>query len=64
VDVIVRGECSGIRDLETGKVYTERIALPLPSHMMDATTTIPEPPEYRYPVTVGAGALMFFEVLA
>ena len=64
VDVIVRGECSGIRDLETGKVYTGRIALPLPSHMMDATTTIPEPPEYSYPVTVGAGALMFFEVLA
>lgn len=64
VDVIVRGECSGIRDLETGKVYTERIALPLPSHMMDATTTIPEPAEYSYPVTVGAGALMFFEVLA
>ncbi len=64
VDVIVRGECSGIRDLETGKVYTERIALPLPSHMMDATTTIPEPPEFSYPVTVGAGALMFFEVLA
>lgn len=64
VDVIVRGECSGIRDLETGRVYTERIALPLPSHMMDATTTIPEPAEYSYPVTVGAGALMFFEVLA
>ena len=64
VDVIVRGECKGLRNLETGAVYTERIALPKPSHMMDATTVIDEPQEYCYPVTVGAGSLTFLEVLA
>ncbi len=63
VDVIVRGECKGLRDLETGREYTQRIALPQPSHMMDATTVIPERQEYCYPVTVGAGCLMFFEVI-
>ncbi len=63
VDVVVRGECKGLRDLETGAEYTERIAMPLPSHMMDATTVIPEPAEYLFPVRVGAGSLKFFELI-
>ncbi len=63
VDVVVRGECKGFRNLETGAVYTERIALPLPAHMMDATTVIPEPPEFCFPIPVGAGSLVFLELL-
>ena len=53
----------GLRDLETGAEYTQRIALPLPSHMMDATTVIPEPAEYLFPVQVGAGSLKFLEMM-
>jgi hypothetical protein len=63
VDVVVRGECKGLRNLETGALYTERLALDLPSHMADATTVIPEPQEYCFPVPVGAGSLTFLEVV-
>ncbi|MBP3541332.1 MAG: hypothetical protein J6K72_05915 [Clostridia bacterium] len=63
VDVIVRGECKGLRNLETGVLYTERLALDLPSHMADATTVIPEPQEYCFPIPVGAGSLTFLEVV-
>ncbi|MBE5793246.1 MAG: hypothetical protein E7323_00995 [Clostridiales bacterium] len=63
VNIIVRGECKGLRNLETGAEYTERIALSLPSHMADATTVIPEPPEFSFPVPMAGGSLMFFEVI-
>ena len=63
VEVIVRGECTGIRDLETGRVYTEKLKLPEPQMKGDATAVIPEPTEYAFPVVIGAGRLMFFEVI-
>ena len=63
VDMIVRGECKGIRNMETGAMYTQRIALPLPQHHIDATTVIPEEQEYRFEIPVGAGTLNFFEVV-
>ncbi len=63
VDVIVRGECKGLRNLENGAEYTQCIALPLPAHMADATTVIPEPPEYCFSLPVGAGCLTFFELM-
>ena len=63
VDVIVRSDCKGLRDMETGLEYTQRIALPPPSHMMDAVTLIPEPQEYAFPVQIGAGQLMFLEII-
>jgi len=63
VDVIVRGECKGLRDLETGAMYTQCVALPTPKHHIDATTVIPEAPEYRFEIPVGGGNLMFFEVV-
>ena len=63
VEVIVRGECTGIRDLETGRVFTEKLKLPEPHMKGDATAVIPEPTEYAFPVVIGAGRLMFFEVI-
>lgn len=63
VEVIVRGECNGIRDLETGRVYTENLKLPEPQMKGDATAVIPESTEYAFPVVIGAGRLMFFEVI-
>lgn len=63
VQLIVRGECGGIRDVETGRVYTEKLKLPEPHMKGDATAVIPEPTEYAFPVTIGAGQLKFFEII-
>jgi len=63
VNLIVRGECQGIRDIESGRVYTERLKLPEPHMKGDATAVIPEPTEYAFPITIGAGQLKFFEVI-
>ena len=61
--VIVRGECRGLRDIETGREYTQCKALPLPGHRGDATSEIPEPPEFAFDVTMFPGRYMFFEVM-
>lgn len=63
VRVIVRGECNGIRNIETGQVFTEKITLPKPGMKGDATSVIPEPTEYAYNIGVGPGMLSFFEIL-
>ena len=61
--VIVRGECKGLRDLESGKVYSAFLPLPLPACRGDATTTIPEQAEFAFEVTLRPGCYMFFEVI-
>ena len=61
--VIVRGKCSALRDIETGRVYDACLPLPVPAHRGDATTVIPEPPEYAFEVTMRPGCYMFFEVI-
>lgn len=63
VQVIVRGDCKGLRDLETGKVYEEKLTLPKPGMKGDATSVIPEETEYAFEVTLFPGRMMFFEVL-
>lgn len=62
VHFVVRGENYGIRNNETGVVYTEKRKLPAPSFMPDAVTFIAEPEEYEYILEVGAGASALFEV--
>ena len=42
---------------------TEKLKLPEPHMKGDATAVIPEPTEYAFPVVIGAGRLMFFEVI-
>lgn len=61
--VIVRGECKGIRDLETGKVYSEKLTLFVPDKRQDAATVIDEPVEYVFEIPVSRGQDIFFEVL-
>lgn len=61
--VIVRGECKGIRDLETGKVYGEKLTLFVPDKRQDAATVIDEPVEYAFEIPVSRGQDIFFEVL-
>lgn len=61
--VIVRGECKGIRDLEIGKVYSEKLTLFVPDKRQDAATVIDEPVEYVFEIPVSRGQDIFFEVL-
>lgn len=63
VQVIVRGACKGLRDLETGAVYEECLSLPKPGHRGDATSEIPEETEYVYEIPMFPGRFMFFEVM-
>ena len=63
VQIIIRGRCKGLRNLETGHVYTECITLPEPACRGDATTVIPEPTEYAYEVPMWPGRYLFFEIL-
>ena len=63
VQVIVRGKCKGLRDIETGRVYDEFLTMPKPNHRGDATTVYEEPTEYAFNVNIGAGRYMFFEII-
>jgi hypothetical protein len=63
VEVIVRGECKGIRNIETGHTYTVNMPMPKPGHRGDATTEIDEPLEYAFPVKLWPGQYMFFEII-
>ena len=63
IQVIVRGECKGLRDIETGRVYDEKLTMPKPGKKGDATTVIPEPTEYAFEVQMFPGRMMFFEVI-
>ena len=61
--VIVRGACKGLRDLETGKVYTDCLPLATPNCRGDATTVIDEPAEFAFPVKMFPGTYKFFEII-
>ena len=55
IQVIVRGECKGLRDIETGRVYDEKLTMLKPGKKGDATTVIPEPTEYAFEVQMFPG---------
>ena len=56
--------CEGIRMIGAwGRTITEKISLPLPACAGDATTTIPEPPEYLFELPAFPGMDIFFEVV-
>ena len=61
--IVVRGECKGLRDLETGELFANRLALALPHMKGDATTVIEEPAEFAFHVKMGAGTFRFFELV-
>lgn len=63
VEVIVRGECSGIRNIESGEVITEKTTRPVPTCRGDATRVIPEETEYAFRVRVQPGKDYWFEVI-
>ncbi|MDO4740949.1 MAG: hypothetical protein Q4A66_09805 [Eubacteriales bacterium] len=63
VQVIVRGACRGLRDLQTGRVFEASLPLATPKCRGDATTVIEEPEEHAFEVPMWPGRYMFFEVL-
>ena len=63
VSVVVRGECKGIQDIETGEIYDLVSPLPGQSIPHDAAGFIPEPREFCVELPVGAGGYRFFRVL-
>ena len=63
VQLIVRGDSNGIKDLDSGKVYTEKLSRPAPAHRGDATNVIDEPLEYIYNIKVPQGRYFTFSVI-
>ena len=61
--LVVRGECSGLQDLETGAVYRDPVRLPAPHHRGDAARTRPAPPEYAFDLPIGPGRSLFLQIL-
>lgn len=62
-EVIVRGKCRGLRDLESGAVYEACLPLATPNPRGDATSVIDEPAEFAFPMKLAPGTMRFFEVL-
>ena len=61
--IVVRGESKGIKLINTGKVITNSMPLPLPNHMADGVTDIYEEPEFAFTVDLNAGETILFEVV-
>ena len=61
--LIVRGECKGIRDLETGAVYTDALRLPGPHHRNDGAKTRETAPEYAYLIPMTPGQSRYLQVM-
>ncbi len=62
--VFVKGECRGIRDLETGVVYPTAGEMARPSRQGDSATCDEAPPVHIVPVPMMGGRLVFFEVVS
>ena len=62
VNVIVKGDCTGLRDIETGMVYPTAGITPRPGKQGDSATLVEEPVEHIVPVPMTGGKLMFFTI--
>ncbi|HBI64898.1 MAG TPA: hypothetical protein DDX51_07275 [Clostridiales bacterium] len=61
--VVVRGECSGIEDVETGTIYKDGRRLPSPRRKDDAASTRAALPEYAFDIAVEPGRSMYLRVI-
>ena len=61
--IVVRGECRGLQDLETGAEYLNRIVLPGPHHRGDGALTRTAPPEYAFDIPVMAGRSVYLKLI-
>ena len=62
--IVVRGECKGLQDLETGRIYADGIPLPAPSKRQDGALTRTALPEYAFEITVAPGRSVYLKLLA
>lgn len=63
IRVIIRGECKGLQDIETGEIMDLVIPMPKPEKQVDAASVIPEESEFAVDIRVNEGAYRFFRVL-
>ncbi len=61
--LVIRGECKGVQDLETGAVYRDMLPLPGPHHRGDGAKTRAALPEYAVEIPVGPGRSAYLKVL-
>jgi len=61
--IVIRGECKGLQDLNSGTVYTHSIPLPGPHHRGDGAMTREAAPEYAFEVPVTPGKSVCLQVL-
>ncbi|MBR6165598.1 MAG: hypothetical protein IKQ45_06720 [Clostridia bacterium] len=61
--IVVRGECKGIQDLESGRIWRDCVQLPAPAHRQDGAKTRTAPPEYAYEIPAAPGRSMYLKVL-
>ena len=61
--VVVRGECRGLQDLETGAVYDAALPLPGPHKRQDGARTREAAPEFAFEVPVPAGKSTYLRIL-
>ena len=61
--VVVRGECQGLMNLETGETYKNAVLLPGPRHKGDAVRTRTTLPEYGFDIPAGPGRSVFLKIL-
>lgn len=62
-DIVVRGECAGLQDLETGTVYRVSRPLPGPHHRGDGAMTRQAPEEYAFDIQAAPGRSIYLKLL-
>ncbi len=59
-NIIVKGNCSGIRDIETGIIYATAGITARPGRQGDSAAIVDEPVEHIVPVPMSGGKIFFF----
>ena len=60
---VVRGECRGLLDLETGEIWKDPRPLTGPRRRGDSARTRTAPPEFAFDIPVGPGQSKFMKIL-
>ncbi|MBR2601167.1 MAG: hypothetical protein IKE08_00590 [Clostridia bacterium] len=61
--IVIRGECKGLQDLNSGTVYTHSIPLPGPHHRGDGAMTRVAAPEYAFEFPAAPGKSIHMKVI-
>ena len=61
--IVIRGECKGLQDLDTGTIYTHALPLPGPHHRGDGAKTREAAPEYAFELPVAPGKSVHMKVI-